>query len=110
MLLVQLIRSSFTLCGHNSNWHKRRRSNVAKGLVAALGTIAFMVGATAAPPPIRILPLGDSITYGYDVPGGYRLPLYQVLTNAGYNVDFTGTQTGNGAADLPDPDHEGHPG
>jgi len=49
--------------------------------------------AAATPPPVRILPLGDSITYGYPVPGGYRLPLYQLLTNAGYNVDFTGTQT-----------------
>src|SRR5713226_8444984 len=66
--------------------------------------------AAATPPPIRILPLGDSITYGYAVPGGYRLPLYQLLTNAGYNVDFTGTQTDNGAPALPDPDHEGHSG
>src|SRR6185295_18895699 len=46
----------------------------------------------------------------YPVSGGYRLPLYQLLTNGGYNVDFTGTQTDNGAADLPDPDHEGHSG
>src|SRR6266436_2466980 len=81
-----------------------------RNLLAALGFIACLVGAAATPPPTRILPLGDSITYGYAVPGGYRLPLYQLLTNAGYNVDFTGTQTGNGAADLPDPDHEGHPG
>src|SRR2546427_13252520 len=72
--------------------------------------IAFVVTATATPPPIRILPLGDSITQGWIVPGGYRLPLYQLLTNAGYNVDFTGTQTDNGAPGLPDPDHEGHPG
>src|SRR6266850_1587438 len=69
-----------------------------------------LVRASATPPPIRILPLGDSITYGYSVPGGYRLPLYQLLTNAGYNVDFVGTQIDNGAADLPDPDHEGHSG
>ncbi len=81
-----------------------------RNLLAALGFIACVVGASAAPPPIRILPLGDSITYGYPVPGGYRLPLYQLLTNAGYSVDFTGTQTDNGAPGLPDPDHEGHPG
>jgi len=79
-------------------------------LLAALGFIACLVSATASPPPIRILPLGDSITYGYPVSGGYRLPLYQLLTNGGYNVDFTGTQTDNGAPDLPDPHHEGHPG
>src|SRR5438270_6716472 len=77
---------------------------------AALGFIAGVVSANGAPPPIRILPLGDSITYGYAVPGGYRLPLYQLLTNAGYNVDFIGTQTDNGAVGLPDSDHEGHSG
>jgi lysophospholipase L1-like esterase len=60
--------------------------------------------------PIRILPLGDSITDGAGAPGGYRAPLYQLLTNAGYKVDFVGTQTDNGAASLPDPDHEGHSG
>src|SRR6185295_13727487 len=76
----------------------------------ALGFIAGLANATASPPPVRILPLGDSITYGYDTPGGYRLPLYQLLTNAGYNVDFIGTQTGNGVAGLPDSDHEGHSG
>jgi lysophospholipase L1-like esterase len=79
-------------------------------LFAGFGFIAWVVSATASPPPIRIMPLGDSITYGYPVSGGYRLPLYQLLTNGGYNVDFTGTQTDNGAPDLPDPDHEGHPG
>ena len=56
------------------------------------------------------MPLGDSITYGIPVAGGYRAPLYQVLTNAGYKVDFIGTQTANGAPSLPDPDHEGYSG
>jgi lysophospholipase L1-like esterase len=65
---------------------------------------------TILPPALRIMPLGDSITYGAGAPGGYRAPLYQLLTNAGYHVDFLGTQTGNGAASLPDPQHEGYPG
>jgi lysophospholipase L1-like esterase len=65
---------------------------------------------TIIPPPLRIMPLGDSITLGLSVPGGYRAPLYQLLTNAGRQVDFIGTQTGNGAASLPDPDHEGYSG
>jgi len=56
------------------------------------------------------MPLGDSITYGSGVAGGYRARLYNILTAAGYNVDFVGTQNGNGVAGLPDPDHEGHPG
>jgi len=65
---------------------------------------------TIIPPPLRIMPLGDSITLGLSVPGGYRAPLYQLLTNAGRQVDFIGTQTGNGAASLPDADHEGYSG
>jgi len=64
----------------------------------------------AQPPPIRILPLGDSITYGQNVAGGYRLPLYTALTNAGYNVDYVGTRTDNGATGLPDANHQGQPG
>ena len=58
-------------------------------------------------PPIRIMPLGDSITYGSGTSGGYRLPLYVALTNAGYTVDFVGTQTDNGATGLPDSNHQG---
>jgi len=76
--------------------------------VAIFSAVACVFASDA--PPIRILPLGDSITYGASVPGGYRLPLHQLLTNAGFNVDFLGTQTGNPAAGLPDPDHEGHSG
>ncbi|MBQ9431534.1 MAG: Ig-like domain-containing protein [Kiritimatiellae bacterium] len=61
-------------------------------------------------PKLRIMPLGDSITYCVSVAGGYRLPLYTLLTNAGYSIDYVGTQTGNSSADLPDIDHEGHSG
>ena len=60
--------------------------------------------------PTRIMPMGDSITRGSSVPGGYRNKLYQSLTTAGYNVDFIGTATDNGVASLPDSDHEGHGG
>ena len=62
-------------------------------------------------PSIRIMPVGDSITDGTPVPGGYRAPLYVALTNAGYNVDYVGTQTVNPApAVMPDADHEGRSG
>ena len=60
-----------------------------------------------APRPLRIMPLGDSITYGQGTAGGYRLPLYTSLTSVGYNVDYVGTRTDNGATGLPDSDHEG---
>jgi lysophospholipase L1-like esterase len=61
-------------------------------------------------PRLRVMPLGDSITYGLGAGGGYRAPLYQLLTNAGYIVDYIGNQTGNSEASLPDPDHEGYSG
>ena len=59
--------------------------------------------------PIKIMPLGDSITVGAGSTNnnGYRKPLYQALTSANRNFDFVGSQT-NG--DFPDPDHEGHGG
>src|SRR5688572_17581059 len=58
---------------------------------------------------VRVMPLGDSITEGTQVPGGYRVGLWQRLSGAGYRVDFVGTQF-NGPAALGDHDHQGHPG
>ncbi|MEO0649586.1 MAG: SGNH/GDSL hydrolase family protein [Planctomycetota bacterium] len=56
----------------------------------------------------RVLPLGDSITFGTGVPGGYRFPLSQQLTKAGRPVDFVGTLTSNNPPDFTDPEHQGH--
>src|SRR5437660_1318785 len=55
------------------------------------------------------MPLGDSITFGEGSShgGGYRRDLWHVLADAGYDVDFVGSER-DGA--LPDPDHEGHSG
>lgn len=58
---------------------------------------------------VRVMPLGDSITDGTQVPGGYRIGLWQSFTNNRYRVDFVGTQF-NGPGNLGDHDHEGHPG
>jgi len=58
---------------------------------------------------VRVMPLGDSITDGTQVPGGYRIGLWQRFASNGYRVDFVGTQF-NGPASLGDHDHEGHPG
>ncbi len=80
-------------------------------LFIAACVLASRVGAQA--PAIRIMPLGDSITDGTAVGtaglGGYRGPLYTSLTAAGYNVDYVGTLSNNGAG-IPDPHHEGHGG
>lgn len=58
---------------------------------------------------VRVMPLGDSITDGVDVPGGYRIKLWQLMVAGGYTVDFVGSRS-NGPAELFDHDHEGHPG
>ena len=64
---------------------------------------------------IKIMPLGDSITHGFNVPGGYKIKLWQKFEEAGLSnyVDFVGsvTDTDEGLSDiLGDLDHEGHPG
>jgi lysophospholipase L1-like esterase len=57
----------------------------------------------------RVMPLGDSITEGTQVPGGYRIGLWQRFGTGGYRVDLVGSQF-NGPAGLGDHDHQGHPG
>ena len=81
-------------------------------VLALIFTAMFGVFSShAQTPPIRIMPLGDSITDGSGAAGGYRLPLYIALTNAGYNVDLVGTATDNSAPGLgTEVNHEGHGG
>ena len=59
-------------------------------------------------PPLSIMPLGDSITYGTGVEGGYRLGLWNSLLQDDFQVDFVGSES-DGPVNI-DPDHEGHPG
>lgn len=68
----------------------------------------------------RIMPLGDSITWGVTTPDdppfdqrvGYRKRLRDALRAEGYRIDFVGTlKSGTDANYLPDdPEHEGHGG
>lgn len=59
---------------------------------------------------IRYMPLGDSITDGYGVPGAYRTVLWQRLVRDDHDrIDFVGSRSGGPAA-LGDRDHEGHVG
>lgn len=60
---------------------------------------------------LRIMPLGDSITYGEQSTGnvGFRRSLYQSLTGAGYSANFVGSLANGSPADF-DRDHEGHSG
>ncbi|HEX7303800.1 AbfB domain-containing protein [Lentzea sp.] len=90
---------------------RRRATILTTVLLTGLGVLAAGGGAAAAESNggTRILPLGDSITDGFNVPGGYRITLWRSLANAGHLADFAGTGS-NGPADLPDHDHEGHSG
>jgi lysophospholipase L1-like esterase len=94
----------------------RRRWLATAVLAAAVTTAAIAAAAVGAGNAnaesnggVRVMPLGDSITEGTQVPGGYRIGLWQRLVNGGYRVDFVGSQF-NGPANLGDHDHEGHPG
>src|SRR5690348_17189254 len=90
----------------------RRRLGWAALMVAsAVLSTAVHAGAAAAESNggVRVMPLGDSITEGTQVPGGYRIGLWQRMAAGGYRVDLVGSQF-NGPAALGDHDHEGHPG
>jgi hypothetical protein len=60
---------------------------------------------------IRIMPLGDSITFGSPDRdyGGYRHLLGTLLTKDGYRIDFVGSRE-SGKRIIPHPSNEGHPG
>jgi lysophospholipase L1-like esterase len=80
-------------------------------LLGSAGTArAVPVGEPGGPgAPIRIMPLGDSITYGVGsaTSNSYRGALFRWLAQAGVGVDYVGSMR-SGVA--PDPDNEGHKG
>jgi lysophospholipase L1-like esterase len=82
-------------------------------LFGAAAVVAVAPPAAAAAPtgrPVKIMPLGDSITWGVGSPtnSGYRAPLWRrLVADAGLAVDFVGSQQ---SGTLADTDNEGHPG
>jgi lysophospholipase L1-like esterase len=103
------------------------RRRVAVGLPTALLLVlaVILAGPGGAVPswtraPYRILPLGDSITYGVStrtptgsVPGGYRQPLDSLLGKEHVPHAFVGSMTANSGPVLDargQGHHEGHPG
>ena len=91
-------------------------------LLRSLIFLIFIFTSSAQDKPIRILPIGDSITQGGKVKQKeytYRYPLFCMLKDAGVNFDFIGSlKTGlQKEATWPDYkgekfdlDHEGHYG
>ncbi|MFJ9098055.1 ricin-type beta-trefoil lectin domain protein [Streptomyces sp. NPDC102405] len=100
---------------------KKYWAPLAAALTATLGMGAAWPGAATAaeaPPPatraaaatpLRLMPLGDSITWGVGSPSGnsYRGFLGNKLTAEGHTLDFVGSGR-NGT--MSDPDNEGHSG
>ena len=73
--------------------------------------MAVVVGINRGPAqPMRVMPLGDSITDGYNVPGGYRIGLWQRLAAGRSHTSTSSARGFNGPAGLGDHDHEGHSG
>lgn len=88
-----------------------------KSFISALTAAAMAVGlilpvssARAEDIQLRVMPLGDSITDGFTVTGGYRVPLWHLLDDAGLaeGIDFVGPNWGSDG--VADPNHAGYSG
>lgn len=76
--------------------------------VIAVHALAFDASAK-----LIVYPVGDSITWGTTAAGGYRSPLYQKLTEAGYDVDMVGSVkdfADRVLIDAGEEHHDGHSG
>ncbi len=81
-------------------------STVAPSTVTSTSIVGPTTTITSGCRPIRVMPLGDSITAW---PDSYRGYLYQWLRVSGRNVDFVGRQVWQPTVGG-DADHEGHGG
>ncbi|MEU1400568.1 SGNH/GDSL hydrolase family protein [Micromonospora zamorensis] len=78
------------------------------GLGATASAESSIAASQAATAPVRVMPLGDSITGS---PGCWRSTLWNRLQTTGYpNVDFVGTLGPRGCGQPYDGDNEGHGG
>ena len=94
-----------------------RRRPFVSALLAALAAVPLVLlsGLVASPParpaaaaPVRVMPLGDSITGS---PGCWRSILWNRLQSTGHtDVDFVGTLGPQGCGQPHDGDNEGHGG
>ncbi len=91
------------------------KNTIALGFALLSAFAIFFAGiglCTAA--PVKIMPLGDSITYGVNYDGGYRVELFKDFGRDASKVVFVGSQF-NGSPNLPtsptdETHHEGHSG
>jgi lysophospholipase L1-like esterase len=77
-------------------------------MLALVGAVVFLTAPPASAAPLRIMPLGDSITGS---PGCWRALLWNRLQSTGFtNIDFVGTLPPQGCSVSYDGDNEGHGG
>ena len=76
--------------------------------ITTLLGLLFVCGISFAQNPVKIMPLGNSLTEGNESGGAYRPSLWRTLKQNNLNVDFVGTNN-SGPSDI-DGDHEGHSG
>ncbi|MFF8035966.1 GDSL-type esterase/lipase family protein [Streptomyces sp. NPDC016626] len=83
--------------------------DVANAILGKLLEAARRRGWETAASDFRLMPLGDSITFGKGstTQNGYRSDFWDSLTGGPRTVDFVGTQR---SGTFTDPDHEGHSG
>ncbi|MBM9510158.1 SGNH/GDSL hydrolase family protein [Actinacidiphila acididurans] len=77
-------------------------------LLPSRGTASAAPKKSGPPPLVRVMPLGDSITWGQGsaTESSYRAPLWRMVAGQKrYAIRFVGSEH-NG--DLPEPDNEGH--
>lgn len=84
-------------------------------LASTLLALAFALPATAQqilPAPLRVMPMGDSITEGGDGTGGFRRPLFDMMTTAYGMPNFVGERNmrQSDPADFVDQDEDGFSG
>lgn len=87
-------------------------------LLKTLSALALALGLLAAPSwaqktqpaPLRIMPIGDSITEGGDGTGGFRRPLFEKLTAVWGMPNFVGSRNmrQSDPADFVDHDEDGY--
>ncbi|MGX6604569.1 SGNH/GDSL hydrolase family protein [Micromonosporaceae bacterium Da 78-11] len=84
---------------------------LAAAAAAVLGGASPASADSTPTPPLRVMPLGDSITMGIGsaTMSSYRIDLQKRLQRAGLGVDFVGSQR-HGSPATADLDHEGHSG
>jgi lysophospholipase L1-like esterase len=92
---------------HPEEYEMPRVFTLAVAIIAAAMTLSPAAAAVPAD-PVRIMPLGDSITGS---PGCWRALLWNQLQSGGHtDVDFVGTQSPQGCGVPYDANHEGHGG